>query len=252
MRRQSCRRPWSTPWQTQTTVCWSFQPGGHHRPTTPSSISDHTHSHRHTRLTALCPGLPGWGSTRKVKPIRILLKQETVSGSGISWAIRKSAPRSRQITMPAPHHSVFRGRMPFLSPNQQRQSTEGSLSVIQWYMLKCILHLSWNINIPYQPVPVLLRNRSRNWDKQTQRDGWMDRQTESLTMKSWSPTHPWQTHFGPWIISTACCWASSTWYTGARQLCLHTHTHGSPIPQLAGHGVCQPVSAVFDKGQQLC
>jgi len=30
-----------------------------------------------------------------------------VSGSGISWAISKSAPRSRQITMPAPHHSVF-------------------------------------------------------------------------------------------------------------------------------------------------
>jgi len=30
-----------------------------------------------------------------------------VSGSGISWAICKSVPRSRQITMPAPHHSVF-------------------------------------------------------------------------------------------------------------------------------------------------
>jgi len=30
-----------------------------------------------------------------------------VSGSGISWAICKSAPRSRQITMPVPHHSVF-------------------------------------------------------------------------------------------------------------------------------------------------
>ena len=28
-------------------------------------------------------------------------------GSGISWAICKSAHRSRQITMPAPHHSVF-------------------------------------------------------------------------------------------------------------------------------------------------
>jgi len=27
--------------------------------------------------------------------------------SGISWAICKSAPRSRQITTPAPHHSVF-------------------------------------------------------------------------------------------------------------------------------------------------
>ena len=30
-----------------------------------------------------------------------------MSGSGISWAICKSAPRSRQITMPAPHHFVF-------------------------------------------------------------------------------------------------------------------------------------------------
>jgi len=28
-----------------------------------------------------------------------------MSGSGISWATRKSAPRSRQITMPAPNHS---------------------------------------------------------------------------------------------------------------------------------------------------
>jgi len=61
----------------------------------------------HTRLMALFPGLPRWTATRKVKPIWILLKQETVSGSGISWAICKSAPRSRQITTPAPHHSVF-------------------------------------------------------------------------------------------------------------------------------------------------
>ena len=62
-----------------------------------------THSH----LTALCPGLPGWAGTRKVKLIWILLKQETVSGSGISWAICKSAPCSRQITTPVPHHSDF-------------------------------------------------------------------------------------------------------------------------------------------------
>jgi len=45
--------------------------------------------------------------TRKVKAIWISLKQETVSGSGISWATCKSATRSRQITTPAPHHSVF-------------------------------------------------------------------------------------------------------------------------------------------------
>ena len=53
------------------------------------------------------PRLPRWAGTRKVKPIWILLKQETVSGSGFSWTICKSAPHSRQITMPAPHHSVF-------------------------------------------------------------------------------------------------------------------------------------------------
>jgi len=47
-----------------------------------------------------------------------------VSGSGISWAICKSAPRPGQITTPAPHHSVFfTGRMPFLL---QRQSTDGA------------------------------------------------------------------------------------------------------------------------------
>jgi len=79
---------------------------------------------RETRLAALCPGLPGWAGTRKVKPIRILPKQETVTGSGISWAVCKSAPRTRQITTPVPHHSTFfTGRMPFLPPNQH-QSTE--------------------------------------------------------------------------------------------------------------------------------
>ena len=37
----------------------------------------------------------------------ILQKQETVRGSGISWAICKSAPRSKQITTPATDHSVL-------------------------------------------------------------------------------------------------------------------------------------------------
>ena len=50
-----------------------------------------------------------------------------MSGSGISWAVCKSAPRSRQITTPT-HLTTqfFTGRMPFLPPNQQRQSTEGT------------------------------------------------------------------------------------------------------------------------------
>jgi len=64
----------------------------------------HTHTHTHTHpFYGLCPRLPGWAGTRKEKPIWILLKQETVSGSGIRWAICKSAPCSSQITMPIPH-----------------------------------------------------------------------------------------------------------------------------------------------------
>ena len=54
------------------------------------------------------PGLPRWAGTRKVKPIWILLKQETVSGSGISWAVCKSASRSRVAGCPScrPTNSV--------------------------------------------------------------------------------------------------------------------------------------------------
>ena len=53
------------------------------------------------------------------------MKKETVSGSGISWAICKSAPSSRQITMPAPHHSVFYRPDALPAANQQCESTEG-------------------------------------------------------------------------------------------------------------------------------
>jgi len=50
------------------------------------------------------------------------LQQETM---GWQWHqldhSKSSAPRSRQITTPV----TVTGRMPFLPPNQQRQSTEG-------------------------------------------------------------------------------------------------------------------------------
>jgi len=53
----------------------------------------------HTRLMALCPGLPRWAGSRKVNQSRFYWN-EIVSGSGIRWAIYKSAPRYRQITTP--------------------------------------------------------------------------------------------------------------------------------------------------------
>ena len=100
------------------------------------SPGKHTHTHTHP-FTGPLSRTTRVSRYQKAKPIWILLKQDTVRGSGISWAICKSAPCSRQITMPTPHHSVFTGQMPFLPPNQQRQSTEGKRAV-KWVCV-CVL-----------------------------------------------------------------------------------------------------------------
>ena len=92
----------------------------------------HDHNDTHTTVLLLFWSMSGTtrvsryqkGKTRKVKTNLDLLEQETVSGSGICWAIRKSAPYPRQPRQ-HPNTQFFTGRMPFLAPNQQRQSTEG-------------------------------------------------------------------------------------------------------------------------------
>ena len=95
----------------------------------------------HTRLTALCLGLPRWAGTTKVKPIWILLEQEIVSGSGISWATCKSAPRSRQITTPIPHHSVFYrpDALPAAQPTASKHWRHSSDTVWEY----CDVELKW-------------------------------------------------------------------------------------------------------------
>ena len=87
-----------------------------------------SYTHAHTRSTALFPELPEWAGTRKVKPIWIVLKQETVRGIGISWDICKSAPHSRQITTPAPHHSVSY-RCPSCRPNNSVKALTTSVTI---------------------------------------------------------------------------------------------------------------------------
>ena len=58
----------------------------------------------------------------------ILLQQETVSGSGISWAIYKSAPRSRQITTPAPRQFLQAG-CPSCRPTNSVKALKAKLLV---------------------------------------------------------------------------------------------------------------------------
>ena len=103
-------------------------------PHSPAAVAGiHTHTHP---FNGHFSGTTQVSRYRKVKPIWILLKQETVSGSGISWAICKSAPRSRQITT-----QFDTGRMPFLPPNQQRQSTEGTVAGTDQYLLPTAANL---------------------------------------------------------------------------------------------------------------
>jgi len=69
------------------------------------------------------------------------MKQEIWDHIDIRWAIcRSSAPRSRQIT--CQHHRFFTGRMLFLMPNQQCQSTfKGKrLSCHHQTSYRCIVH----------------------------------------------------------------------------------------------------------------
>jgi len=76
-----------------------------------SQYSTHTHTHTHTHTQPfngpLSRTIQVCRYQSSTNPTWILLKQETVSGGGISWAIIcKSASRSRQITTPAPHHPL--------------------------------------------------------------------------------------------------------------------------------------------------
>ena len=53
------------------------------------------------------PGLPGWAGTRKGKTNLDFTEARDSQWQWHQLGIRKSAPRSRQITTSAPNHSVF-------------------------------------------------------------------------------------------------------------------------------------------------
>jgi len=55
------------------------------------------------------------------------MRQEMMGFWVGSWTIcKQSAPRSRQMTTPTPHQSMFAGGILFLTPNQLHQSTESN------------------------------------------------------------------------------------------------------------------------------
>jgi len=79
--------------------------------------------HTHTHLMALCLGLPGSAGTREVKPIWILLKLRDGE-----WQWYQLGYMQLCTSLQTDNHATtqfFTGRMPFLSPSQHCQSSEG-------------------------------------------------------------------------------------------------------------------------------
>ena len=101
----------------------------------------HTHTHTHTHT------------------IWIILEQETVGGSGTSWAICKSAPRFRRITTPAPHHSSFlQAGCPSCRPTN---SVKALKSFIVAYQLTKLSTLRINKKQDTKLLPIISPNVNR-------------------------------------------------------------------------------------------
>jgi len=115
--------------------------------------------HTYTCLTALFPRLSRCAGTRKVEPIWILLEQQTVSGSGISWAICKSTRRCIQITTPTPHHSVFL-QTGCPSCCQTKASKHRRYISCISYHCKCIIH-----PVHLRHLSSKMRNSPNQWKK---------------------------------------------------------------------------------------
>ena len=140
--------------QVQWTIpLYSIHFGKYLTPSTPSPhcrrkcyfIDTHTHTHTHARARAF--NRPFSETTRlgQYEKGKTNLKQETVSGSGISWAICKSALRSRQTTTPAPNHSVFlQAGCPSCRPTNSVKALKATNAIL-WGRKYAICALRWNM-----------------------------------------------------------------------------------------------------------
>ena len=99
-------------------------------PCTPLLQSTHSitqHTHPFNGLLSGTTQVSRYQKGRTSLDLNEARDDEVLGCYGISWTIcKQSAPRSRQITTPTPRQSMFTGRMLFLTPSQQCQSTEGT------------------------------------------------------------------------------------------------------------------------------
>ena len=107
----------ATDWQTlPIESLWSLWP-------TVQLSSWDTRSTGITRFTALFPGPPGWAGVRR-ELLDFMVQGEINRGRHTDHPAGRHSIRTNQC--PPPPSPIFTGRMPFLSPNQQCQNTEGN------------------------------------------------------------------------------------------------------------------------------
>jgi len=106
---------------------------------TPQSLAYHDVQkihHHHNRFTAFFPRPPGWAGARRE------LLDFMVQGKINRGRHRPSSWAPLHLDQPMPTCTIppfFTGRMPFLPPNQQCQSTEGNTTTVSYYYIILLL-----------------------------------------------------------------------------------------------------------------
>jgi len=100
-----------------------------------------THTRTHTRLTALCPGLPGWSNTRKVKPIWILLKQEWQWLQLGRMQVCTSLQRDNHASTPPLRYIIFKQYRQVDKLHLHVQIKQGSISAIGVHDIHTHIHI---------------------------------------------------------------------------------------------------------------
>jgi len=82
----------------------------------------------HNRFTAFFPGPPGWAGARR-ELLDLMVQGKINRGKHIDHPAGCHSIRTNQCPPLPSSPYFFTGRMPFLPPNQQRQSTEGKFKL---------------------------------------------------------------------------------------------------------------------------
>jgi len=96
------------------------------QPTTTKALytDDALYHHHHNRFTALFPGPPRWAGARR-ELLDFMVQGKINRGRHTDHPAGRHSIQTNQCPPPPSPH-FFTGRMPFLPPNQQCQSTEGN------------------------------------------------------------------------------------------------------------------------------